>query len=521
VATQAVNVARVRADQQQTWIDSNPVTNRIDATEGVALLKTSSTTNLLVPGTGVVYTIQIANTGTIWQTGIRLEDLLPFGMTYSNASAELIRTFPHTNTFLDVFNARAYTNSDGNVAWAGPWTESGRRRRPDQRQRPDPGGRRVHSGPDLCACGRCPPRRSSARRISAAIHRRAFIRLSAHRAGGRRIRQRQRVRQQRRRVHPDRPDRRGHERRLLLHGFLRHLGLCLDRHGDPASRAARGATPRPTSSGWTTSASHASAASATNALGPPPALLDGYTLPPGTNMTVRLTATVDDPLVATTFINTARLISDQQTTWITSRVTNAASGSIGMKVVQMEQRWRATGTTGDQRLLLTIENTGTVDVDGHPPDGCLPSGVTYVPGSAAMVDLLWVTTNAFVESVSDGFGTAAYDNNDGTTNWLGNWAEVGDGTPGLPTAGNVLIRVAGGTNALVFENTNADNDFVTRTNPLAWSAGADLYQRDAEPRLSPPGMGQHRFHDLLSISTNGFAEPIQSYLHGAHLAAGQ
>ena len=38
LATQAVNTARVRADQQLPWIDSNPVTNRINATSGITLL---------------------------------------------------------------------------------------------------------------------------------------------------------------------------------------------------------------------------------------------------------------------------------------------------------------------------------------------------------------------------------------------------------------------------------------------------------------------------------------------------
>ena len=59
------------------------------------------------------------------QTGIRLEDLLPAGMTYSNGTAKLYRPFLHTNVFLDQFDLRQYDNSDGNVAWSGPWTEVG------------------------------------------------------------------------------------------------------------------------------------------------------------------------------------------------------------------------------------------------------------------------------------------------------------------------------------------------------------------------------------------------------------
>ena len=125
VATQAVNTARTRADQQQPWVDSNPVTNRINATAGITLLKTSSTTNFLVGGTSVTYTILISNTGTVSQTGIRLEDALPFGTTYSNGTAQLYRPFAHTNVYEDLFDLQTHANSDGNVAWAGPWTEIG------------------------------------------------------------------------------------------------------------------------------------------------------------------------------------------------------------------------------------------------------------------------------------------------------------------------------------------------------------------------------------------------------------
>jgi len=71
----------------------------------------------------------------------------------------------------------------------------------------------------------------------------------------------------------------------------------------------------------------------------------------------------------------------------------------------------------------------------------------------------------YVETVSDTFSGAAYTNNNGTTNWLGNWIESGDDL--VVTTGSILVQTAGGTNALLFVDTNADNDFITRTNPLA------------------------------------------------------
>lgn len=468
VATQAVNQARVRADQQVPWVDSNPVTNRINATVGVALQKTSSTTNLLVAGTNVVYTILISNTGTVAQTGIQLEDLLPYGMTYSNGTASLYRPFTHTNEFIDLFDRQAYTNSDGNVAWSGDWTEIG--------DDGDPMAGNLRLAVDGTSI---PGQTYALRTVSTSILQRAaslagyttatlwvdyrrvtldagdVVNINVSSNGGATFTQ---VGQ----IGGATNDGSYFSQTFNISAYA-STGTVI-RFGGNASRDA-------TDIIWLDNIRiAASAANATNALPPPPGLLDGYTLPPGTNMTVRLTATVDDPIVATTFLNTARLLSDQQTTWLTSRVTNAATGAIGMRLTKsssLASNWDH-GLTND--YYLTIENTGTVTLAGIRLTDALPAGVTFVTNSAAIVDLQWVTTNAFTETVSDGFGTAAYDNNNGTTNWLGNWAETGDGVTGAGS-GDVLIRTAGGTNALVFENNNADNDFVTRTNPLTATPG--------------------------------------------------
>jgi uncharacterized repeat protein (TIGR01451 family) len=502
VATQAVNQARVRADQQQPWVDSNPVTNAIHATEAVTIVKSTSTSNLLVPGTNVTYSILIANTGTVWQTGIQLEDLLPFGMTYSNGTAELIRAFPHTNTFLDVFNSRAYTNSDGNVAWAGPWVEIG-----DDGD-PTNGNIRI-----LVDGGSIPGQTYALRTLSTAIVQRAanlagytsatlrfdyrrfgletneFVNISASANGG------------------------GTFTQIGQIGHAIDDGSYFPASYDISAYASTGTVIRFTgSTGRDTTTDivwldniriDASAASATNALGAPPALLAGYSLPPGTSMTVRLTATVDDPLVATNFINTARLISDQQTTWLTSRTTNAASGDIGLKLTKwtgLAANWDY-GVTND--YYITIENTGTVAITGIRLTDALPAGVSYVTGSAQVVRFLVVETNEFWETVSDEFSTAAYNNNDGTTNWLGNWAETGDGATGAGS-GNVLIRTAGGTNALVFENTDADNDFVTRTNPLAMTLPGRVYTNVTLSFAYRRQNWDATDSMTLYISTNGF-----------------
>ncbi len=145
------------------------------------------------------------------------------------------------------------------------------------------------------------------------------------------------------------------------------------------------------------------------------------------------------------------------------------SAGVSLKLFKSRSLTNAWELGQTNEYYLTVKNTGTVALAGVALTDVLPPGVSFVPGSAQIVRMTTVATNPFVETVSDGFGTAAYANNDGSANWVGSWAEVGDNAN--PASGSVLVRVAGATNALVFEGTSADNDYVTRTNPLAPMAG--------------------------------------------------
>ena len=460
VATQVVNAATVRADQHLVPIPSNPATNRINATSGIALLKTSSTTNMLPAGTGVVYTILISNTGTVAQTGIDLQDVLPAGMTYSNGSAQLYRPFAHTNEFLDEFDLQVYTNSDGNVAWSGSWTETG------------DDGSATAGNVALAVDNTSIPGQTYALRtaLTPSIQRAAnlagytnvtlwfdyrrvnleaddFVNVGVSSNGG------------------------GAFTQVGQIGGATNDGSYFAASFDISAYASTGTVIR--FAGTVNRAADdyvwldnvriaAGAANATSALPAPPDLLDGYVLPPGTNMTVTLAALVDNPISATNFVNVARLISDQQTTWLTSRVTNAAVGYPGMKISKtsaLTNNWDF-GLTND--YYVTIENTGTVALTGLKLADALPAGVSFVSNSAQIVRFYSaIATNGFTNTVSDLFGAATYANNDGSTNWLGDWAEAGD--DGNPAAGNVLIQGGG----LAFTNGTADNDYATRTNPLA------------------------------------------------------
>ena len=231
----------------------------------------------------------------------------------------------------------------------------------------------------------------------------------------------------------------------------------------------------------------------------------GFTPPSGWSFTAPDTgadATDSDPDPATGLTAPVGLVGGQTDLTVDAGFYNPSSVSLKLfKSSSLSGNWNL-GETNE--YYLTLQNTGTVALAGVALTDLLPPGATFVPGSAQIVHLTATTTNPFAGTVSDGFGTVSYANNDGTDNWLGSWAEVGDGTPGVPTGGSVLVRVAGGTNALVFENSSADNDYVTRTNVLAAAPGrvyTNVTLSFAYRRQNWDRGDSFTFY----VSTNGFA----------------
>ena len=251
----------------------------------------------------------------------------------------------------------------------------------------------------------------------------------------------------------------------------------------------------------TTTSSVAGAYAFTNLV--PGTYFVGFTPPAGylfTTSNVGADATDSDALAATGLTGSYALTSGQTDNTVDAGFYNPEFVSMKLfKSTSLLTNWNF-GVTND--YYMTIQNTGTVALTGVGLADVLPPGVSFVSGSAAIVQLLAVTTNPFTETVSDGFGTAAYNNNDGTTNWLGNWTEVGD--DGSATTGSELIRTAGGTNALVFELTNADNDHVTRTNRLSLVAGRTYTNSVLSFAYRRENWDANDFITF-RVSTNGFA----------------
>lgn len=92
---------------------------------GLTISKTTPNSYIVVPGETIQYSIIVSNTRSTGVSGVRVIDALPEGVTYMNNSARIaVSGVSVSNSVMDLFNARAYTNHDGSVEWNGNWNES-------------------------------------------------------------------------------------------------------------------------------------------------------------------------------------------------------------------------------------------------------------------------------------------------------------------------------------------------------------------------------------------------------------
>ncbi|HMO05441.1 MAG TPA: SdrD B-like domain-containing protein [Kiritimatiellia bacterium] len=95
------------------------------AISGLSIEKLTSGGDIVIPGELITYSIIVSNVRNTTASGVSIKDQLPAGMSYVPASGwAIINGIISTNSTRDLFNARAYTNSDGNVTWLAPWTET-------------------------------------------------------------------------------------------------------------------------------------------------------------------------------------------------------------------------------------------------------------------------------------------------------------------------------------------------------------------------------------------------------------
>ena len=84
----------------------------------------STAGNPVPPGSNITYTIVVSNSSAIAQTNVTVTDLIPTGLTYVAGSSQITGPMQITDTFLDQFNNRVYSENDGTTNWTGSWVDS-------------------------------------------------------------------------------------------------------------------------------------------------------------------------------------------------------------------------------------------------------------------------------------------------------------------------------------------------------------------------------------------------------------
>lgn len=92
---------------------------------GLTIAKSALADEIVVPGETFAYSIIVSNTRSVAASMVRIVDLVPDGLDVLNGSARLyVSGAVLSNSVVDYFAVAAYTNSDGNTAWHGPWIEA-------------------------------------------------------------------------------------------------------------------------------------------------------------------------------------------------------------------------------------------------------------------------------------------------------------------------------------------------------------------------------------------------------------
>ena len=90
-------------------------------------------------------------------------------------------------------------------------------------------------------------------------------------------------------------------------------------------------------------------------------------------------------------------------------------------------------------------------------------GITMFRGAICACSLLVLANASMAATVRDNFSTQAYDNDDGTVNWSGDWIEDDANVTG-PTDGNAWITVAGELQLEDQPNTNTETSLARELN---------------------------------------------------------
>jgi uncharacterized repeat protein (TIGR01451 family) len=207
-----------------------------------------------------------------------------------------------------------------------------------------------------------------------------------------------------------------------------------------------------------------------------------------------ITATVASGTAGGAVTNIAWLTNSVPRDVITTNNTGAVVVSISDLRISKVSNVSTTDPGSNITYTVTVTNSGAVTHTNLNLVDPVPTGTTFVAGSATS---RWQTI--FTNNVREEWNNVAYNNNDGSSNWLGNWTETGDNAD--PASGEVMVMEAlGRTNLLRIENSSRG---VRRSVNLSGYSNAILsfewstYALDAGEWAS------------ISIATNGTVSPVQ------------
>ncbi|MCL5023989.1 MAG: C25 family cysteine peptidase [Nitrospirae bacterium] len=487
----------------QTFTATDFVFNTFsDNTVGMQVAKSSSVpaATPINPGDTITYTVTVTNpaSSTVPLTGVAIYDPLPAGVSYVAGSSQVTgtRATTQTDNVRDTFGSQAYSNNDGSANWAGDWIES------DGTQSATGGNVQITNNELRLGSTSNIYRQVDLSGITAATltldyrtsdnvdnGEYAYVEVASSPGGP----------------------------------WTTVLSFQNDQSGSvnysiPSSLRSATTSVRFRITGYDGNEylyidnvdityTHTVSSSGTSAGGDAPNFVsasDGYSVAPGTTLTLTYDVTVDDPLatgideITNTAYGNSNEITFPLSASVTNIVVNPTSGSaqVGDKV------WldadgdglQDVGEPGLANVEVTLKDrfgtplmTTTTDSSGHyqfngvePGDGyyvevtpgTLPTGLQQSAPSGRSdnrTDPFDISDLSPLGNDSDQFDTVAYDNSDGTVSWSANpWVETDNQGGG---AGGGEIRITGGE-LRINNDTSGSQNSIQR--PLSIPPGATM-----------------------------------------------
>ena len=121
--TSITNWSRLVAADLPDPVAANDQDSAVVYVSALVVTKTSDVAGFAVPGSHIVYTMVVSNSGASTHSNVVVMDLAPSGTTYVADSLEVTGPNWTSVNVRDEFNAQAYTNNDGTLNWNADWRE--------------------------------------------------------------------------------------------------------------------------------------------------------------------------------------------------------------------------------------------------------------------------------------------------------------------------------------------------------------------------------------------------------------